>query len=215
MRPIRSPRTGQILLLLHERPRTAKEIAEELGVWPSEAHAYLHALRKRGVAEHNDGVWSLTEYGKQYYKTLEDHIMLILRFMKIRINNNKQESIRINVIRNLETKIKEWAGKVYNDCRDVLELFLKLRERGTYVELPHNKALEYLWEISQELGISSIDTRKLRECIEDLRARGVLFVYQRGSVVKIRLNRHLEEPVLTQGHHRSSRGNGQLSSRRR
>ncbi len=193
MRPIRSPRTAHILLLLREAPRTAREIAEYLGIWPSEVHAYLHALRKRGVADHDDGVWFLTEYGKQYYEKLKNHINIILQNTEYRINNNKQESTTINLIRNLEYRIKEWAGEVYEDCKDVLELFLRLRERGTYVELPRDRAIETLWELSQELGISSIDTGKLSSCIADLRARKVLYVYQRGSIVKIRINRLLEE----------------------
>lgn len=196
MRPIRSPRTALIIILLREAPRTAKEIAEYLGIWPSEVHAYLHALRRRGIANHKDGVWFLTEYGNEYYERLKNHINMILQGSVYRINKNKQESRTINLIPYIESRIKKWAGEVYNDCKDVVELFLKLRERSTYVELPRDRAVETLWELSRELGISSIDTGKLSSCIQDLRARGILFVYQRGGVVKIRLNRRLEEQAV-------------------
>lgn len=207
MRPVRSPRTALILLLLREAPRTARELAEYLGLWPSEVHAYLHALRRRGVVEHDDGVWFLTDYGNDYLDNIRNHVNVILRSSEYGINNNKQELTTINFIPKLEARIKEWAGDAYNDCQDVVSLFLKLRERGTYVELPRERALETLWELAQELGISSIDTGKLQECIQDLRARGVLYVYQRGGLVKIRLNRRLEEQASAQAPHTSSPDN--------
>lgn len=105
-------------------PWTAREIAKMLGMFPSEVHAYLHSLRRRGVADHEEGVWFLTDYGRRYYERLRDHIDLLVRGSGCRINKNKQESTALNVIPELEYRIKEWAGEVFEDCRDVVRLFL-------------------------------------------------------------------------------------------
>ena len=69
-RPVTSPYTALLLLLLMERPCTSVELAWETGLRPSRVNAYLHYYKRRGITWKDGVVWRLTGDG---WRFVEEH----------------------------------------------------------------------------------------------------------------------------------------------
>jgi Mn-dependent DtxR family transcriptional regulator len=191
-RAVKSPWSAALLLLLRDSgPQSSVQLAGELGMNPSEVDAYLYYFKSKGLVTRDCAVWKLTTRGTEYVDKHRMHLEHIVSAFRIKLAKVSESRLKLAKEALLE-RIRSWAGDVYDDCRDVIDLVLYWSEnRGTYIELLGDPGGQ-LAELLEETGISSnASPFRALECLRALRARGVLYVYQRNGVAKVRLNKHL------------------------
>ena len=178
---VTSPYTALILLLLRERPLTSVEIAEASGLQPSAANAYLHYYKRRGLVAKREGLWELTDKGKAYVDMHIDYFKRLVSRFGIKIH--KDESRMIKDRRQiLLDQIEEWAGpEVSSKCWTLIEFLVHLRlDRGLrYFEATNGSLEDSLAQLLEEWsGSSYVSPFQVRECLQDLRARGVVYIWK-------------------------------------
>ena len=152
----RSKIANAILVLLHAMPLTTSEISTSLDIKVDLARRYLNYLKKKGLVDKQDFLWSLTGQGEEVVKQilemrnnkrLQEHIAIAKEIMA------GKDSVRIE---NLDSDEKEI----------LLFLLNKYKQWGsTYV---------YLDQMQEELGA---DFNWLLRVLRNLQTKRVVYLY--------------------------------------
>lgn len=202
-RPVTSPYTALLLLLLMERPHTSVELAWETGLRPSQVNAYLHYYKQRGITWKNGVTWQLTDAGRRFVEESYNYLRRIVNStLGIKLNKVESRKTNSNKVESRKTKLKklarEWMGESLRDCWIIVDFLIFLYfERGrTYFETAPGKGLEDSLALALEdwggggSSSSYVSPTRVRDCLIDLHNRGIIYIY---NGRKVRLSRILIE----------------------